>query len=125
MFRTLAVACIAVAIVSSGCDSKPTHDSLAKDLMGKMKEMVAVMKGVKDEATAKAAKPKLEALKKDIEAINAEAAKLPKQSADEEKKFKEKYEPEIDKLMAEFATEGVRIGSNPTLAAELGGVMGS
>jgi peptidoglycan hydrolase CwlO-like protein len=125
MFRTLAVACIAVTIVSIGCDSKPTHDSLAKDMIGKMKEMVEVLKGVKDEASAKAAKPKLEGLKKEVDALKAEADKMPKPSAEDEKKLNEKYEPELEKLMGELAGEMIRIGSDPKLASELGNAMGS
>ena len=73
----------------------------------------------------KAARPKLEVLKKEVDVLKAEADKMPKPSADEEKKLKEKYEPELEKLMGELATEMIRIGSDPKLAAALGNAMSS
>jgi hypothetical protein len=118
--RTLTVACLTIVFVASGCDSKPTHESMAKDMIGKLKEGVEILKDVKDEASAKAAKPKLEALKKEIDAMEIEAEKLPKASAEEEKRLEEKYKPELDKVRTEFTTEIIRIGSDPKLIAELG-----
>ena len=106
-----------------GCDTKPTHESITKDMLGQMKEMVEVLKGVKDEASAKAAKPKLEALKKEFDAMKDEADKMPAPSADVEKKMKEKFEPELEKLRNELVTEMTRIGSDPKLAAQLEGAM--
>ena len=125
MLRAFAVACVALAIVSTGCDSKPTYESLRKDGIATMKEMIEVLKGVKDEASAKAAKPKLDALGKKMETLEAESNKVEKPSAEEQKKLDEKFQEDMFKLVGELATEIDRIGSDPKLVAVLGPIPGA
>ena len=76
-----AVALLALTFLA-GCDSRNTHEAIAEDMVGKMRQMVDVLKGVTDEATAKAAKPKMDTLKKDIDALKAKGDTLGKPSAD-------------------------------------------
>src|SRR5688572_20595637 len=84
-----------LALVLSGC-GEPTAESVTEDMLGKMKEMVTVLKGITDEASAKAAKPKLEQIKKDMDGLEAQAQKVEKEtSAEEREKIKNKYEPEL------------------------------
>ena len=113
-----------LGLVVGGCESKPTHESVMKDMLGKMKEFVATLEGVKDEASAEAAKPKLQALSKEMKELQATASKMPKASAEEEKRLREKYEPELKELMPKMMAAGMRIASDPKLSAILKDSMG-
>jgi hypothetical protein len=115
--HSLAVACVAIAIVSSGCDTKPTHESIRKDAVETMKDIVEVLKDVKDESSAKSAKAELEKLGKELQAMKAEDDKLPAISADEEKRLDEKYDPEIKKVAEQLEAEMTRIGKDEKAAA--------
>jgi hypothetical protein len=125
LHRTLAVTCLALVFAAAGCDTRPTHESIRKDAVAKMKEIVAIMKDVKDEKSAKAARPKLEAAKKELDAMKAEDDALPKISAEEDKRLDDKYNPEVEKVMKEIMTEGERISKDPKLAAEVADVFPS
>lgn len=125
MLRTFSAVCVAIALVSVGCDSKPTHESLIKETIAKMKEMVAVMKDVKDEPSAKAANPKLQALTKELDALHAQAEKMPKPPEAEEKQLQAKYEPELEKVTGELMAEMMRVGFDEKLAPHLKDVMQS
>jgi cytochrome c556 len=114
----LAVFALLAAFVG-GCESKPTHESVMKDMIGKMKELVAVLEGVKDEASAASAKPKLQALSKEMKELEATASKLPKASAEEEKRLREKYEPEMKELTPKLFAEVMRVGMDPKLGTVL------
>jgi biopolymer transport protein ExbB/TolQ len=112
-----------LALVLSGC-GEPTAESVTEDMLGKMKEMVTVLKGITDEASAKAAKPKLEQIKKDMDGLEAQAQKVEKEtSAEEREKIKNKYEPELEKVMGEVFTEMGRIATIPNVGPMLGDIM--
>ena len=113
--RSLAVACLTALFLVAGCDSAPTHDSLMKDSLSTMEEMVAVMKTVKDEASANAAKPKLQALAEKMKKMKEQADKMEKPSAEKEAALKKEYEPRLQKVMGEMLGETMRIGMDPKL----------
>jgi cytochrome c556 len=112
------------AVVLSGCDSKPTHESVMKDMVGKMKELVAVLEGVKDEASAESAKPKLQALSKEMKELEVTASKLPKASDEEEKRLREKYQPELEAIQPKLGAQMIRIATDPKLGSVLKDAMG-
>jgi hypothetical protein len=117
--RTIAVACVAIVFIASGCDSTPTHESVMKERIEKAKKMVEIMKGVKDEPTAKAAESKMKDLEKEMAAVDAKQSKLGEPSAEEQKRLEEKYGPELAKLMGEMMSEGMRIALDPNLSKHL------
>ena len=121
----LAVALPAVALCVAGCDSKPTHDSVAHESMDKMKEMVEVLKTIKDEASAKAARPKMEKIKKEMDEIKKKADALGEPPADVKKKLQEEHKAEMEKLFGEMMQEMMRIGMDPKLAPHVKDAMPS
>ena len=96
-----------------------TFDDVIKDMIKSTKQLVEVLATVKDEASAKAAKPKLEKMGKEIQAIQARAKKLGDPSKEEKEKLEKKYKPELDPLFKKMFAELVRIQSNPATAKVL------
>ena len=117
--RGFACALVAVALCLAGCESKPTHESVMQDTMEKMEEMVEVLKGIKDEASAKAAKPKMEQIKKDMDELKAKANTLGEPPADVKQKLAEKHKPQMEKLAGEMMKEMMRIGFDPKIAPHI------
>ena len=92
---------------------------MADDMVVKLREMVDVVKGIKDAESAKAAKPKMQALKKETDALKARADKLGKPSAATERRMKEKHEQELQRLTGEMQVEMMRIIQDPALAPHM------
>src|SRR5262249_2190188 len=80
-------------------------------------EMVELMKTIKDEATAKAARPKLEALADKIHAIQQQAKAGKLKISDPEA-----YGKRMSEAMEAYGTEMTRIGGIPEAAMELQGM---
>ncbi len=114
--RGLTCALIAVALCVAGCDSKPTHESVTQDSIDKMEEMVEVLKGIKDEASAKAARPKMEQIKKDMEELQKKSKALGEPPADVKQKLQEKHKAQLEKVTSEMMKEMMRIGLDPNIA---------
>jgi hypothetical protein len=112
-------------LVLVGCDSKPTHESLMKDAIAVMKEWATVLEGVKDEASAEVAKPKLQAINAKMKDLKTKADTLGKPPAEEEKRLKEKYEPEFKQVLDKLMPEVLRIGFDPKLGPILKDAMPS
>ena len=123
MFRIRAAALVltwlAALVVVAGCESAPTHDSVMESTVSAMEEMVAVCRTVQDEASANAAKPKLQALSGRLKGLREQADQLGKTSADKDAAIKTKYEARLLKAMGEFGEEAGRIGRDPKLNTAL------
>jgi hypothetical protein len=107
----------------AGCDSRSPHEAIADDMVGKMRQMVDVMKGVKDEDSAKSAKPRVQALAKELDELKAKSDKLGKPSPETEKRLKEKHEKEVEQLTGDLLKEMMRVGMDPKLAPHMQDVM--
>ena len=112
LFRVLAVSAL---FVCGGCDSKPTHESVMKDSIAKLKEVVTILESVKDESSAQAAKPKLQAISTQLKGLKTKSDQLGKPTADEEKRLREKYEPEVKELTPKLMSEMMRVALDPKL----------
>jgi hypothetical protein len=99
----------------SGCSGKDTHESLMKEQISLMNEYFDVLDGVNSEADAKAAKPKLEALAKKGEDLKKRADALGKPSKEEEQRLKEKFTPEMTKMMGRMFTVMAKVQKYPEL----------
>ena len=113
---TCAVA-MALMVLVSGC--KRDQESVVKDSISKFKEMTSVLKGVKDEASAKAASPKLKSIAEDLDKLKKEGEKMGKPSKEQEEAMKKKYEKEMEPIMKDFMTEMMRVSMDPKLAPHL------
>lgn len=98
-----------------GCDSEPTRESVMEDSIAKLKELASVLESVKDESSAQAAKPKLQAIDADMKEIKAKAEKMSKPSAEEDKRLEEKYRPQVMEVAERLTKEMVRVGLDPKL----------
>ena len=109
--------CVGILLLVSGCGD--SHESVINDSVKLMKEMTAILKTVKDEESAKAAKPKLKALSEKMEAIEKRSKALGEPTAEQQKKLEEKFKKENEKVVQEFFAEMMRVGVTPGLAQHL------
>lgn len=107
-------------VAGSGCGD--SRESLADETMSVMEEMVATLQGVKDEASAKAAKPKLEDLAKRFDDINQRESKLPAPTDEQTKALIEKHGSKMDELSRKLQGEMLRIAFDPKIQSVLGDV---
>jgi hypothetical protein len=101
----------------TGCGD--SHDSLMKEKLSTMKQWVATLEGITDEASAKAAKPKLKSLNEKMEKISEREGKLKPPTEAEKKAIEAKYDKEMKEVGQKLVVEGFRIMVDPKLNAEL------
>lgn len=106
---------LGICFVLVGC--KKTHEDVMKGSLSCVKEMTDVMKTVKDEASAKAAAPKIKAIADRMKALGEEAKKMSEPSKEEAQRLKEKYEPQMKEAMSAFMGEVMRITMDSKLSA--------
>ncbi len=111
-----AVLVLTLGLALAGCKSEAEKEM--SEITDKQKDILAVLKGVTDKDSAKAADVKLKAIAKDMSAI-FEKSKQVKASQDEQKRLMEKYKPEQEKVGKDIQAEMQRISSKPELIAEL------
>ena len=85
MRKTITASALAfAAFLIIGCDSGgDTPASISKEIAGNMRAMAEIFDGITDEASAKAAVPKIEAVRKNMRDVAARAKALPKMSKSE------------------------------------------
>ena len=121
MKRQLAFAVVVVfALCSSGCGD--SHDSLTKEGVSAMTEMVGVLDGVKDAASAKSAKDKLKSITDKLKDIQQRQSKLPALTEADFKSMETKYGKQMEELQMKLAGHMMRIGFDPAIRAELDGI---
>ena len=116
---------VAVMLLVAGCDEvrgdekptdgKPTHESVVKESITVMRDFVGVLKTVKDEPSATAARPKLEQIRKGLDGLRKKAKELGAPPEDVKKQLA-KYKGDIKSVMDELFAEQKRIQSDPKLA---------
>ena len=111
--RTLAVA-TTLCIFLAGCN-KPDHEAAIKKTLSKMEELVAVMKSVQDEASSKAAAPKIRDITADLKKYQKEMKEMSKPTAAEDQRLKTAYEGRMRQVGMDMQKEGMRIGMTPKL----------
>jgi hypothetical protein len=117
---TIAFTAFLLLLNLAGCKSEA--EKQYSQLTDKQKEVLSVLKDVKDRDSAKAANVKLKAIAKDMTEI-FERTKSIKTSADEQKQLQEKYKPELEKVSKDIDAENKRIAQIPGARAELAGGM--
>jgi hypothetical protein len=104
--------------VCPGCGGD-SHESLAGESLKLMKELVATLEGIKDEASAKAAKPKLVSVTQQMQKLNERMAKLPKPAEGDLKSMESKYGKEMEELQPKMVAAMMRIQFDPAIQKEL------
>jgi hypothetical protein len=120
MRRSLGILAGVLLVLCSGCGD--SHESLAGQSVSTMKEMESVLATVKDEASAKAAKPKLKAVVDRMNDINARQAKLAAPTEAEIKAIEAKYGKEMEQLQEKIGGHMLRIAFDPKIQVELGDI---
>lgn len=120
MRQAFLISVAAVCVLLSGC--KRTHESVMKDTISCVKDATAVLKTVKDEASAKAAQPKMQKIGERMKKLRDEMEKMPKPTAAQDEQLKKKFDTELTKTMSDFAGEMMRISMDSKLAPALEGV---
>jgi len=122
MNRMLALSVMtALLVFGSGCGSD-SQESLADETMPVMREMVATITTIKDEASAKAAKPKLEAIAKKMKSISERRSKLSPPTEAEMKSVIDKHGAEMEELQKKMIGSMMTIQFDPKIQAVLEGV---
>jgi hypothetical protein len=119
MRRTIVTTlCAAVLVLSSGCDN--THESLMDDMLDEMENMIAVLKTIKDEASAKSAESKLRSIVDKLNSLQERVKKVKQPEGEEAKALEKKFEERAKKIMGEFLSEMMRVSSiSPEVATIL------
>ena len=108
--RIASITFAAIALLLAGC--KNDSESAISGVVDQQKEMVSILKGVTDKASAVAAKDKLQALGKKMSEFGAKMDK--KKSNDAEMtKAVEKYKPELAQAQKDMQSEMERIAKIP------------
>jgi predicted nucleic acid-binding Zn-ribbon protein len=113
MIRPLALTAVLCLAFLAGC--KDTHESVATKMSDKMKEAVAALKDVKDEASSKAAAAKIKALGEEIKELEKKMAALPQPTEAEAKKLFETQMKASTEAEAQLLQEMARISTTPKL----------
>ena len=88
--RHSSLAVLPLLFLATACGS-PSQESLAEQGLQHMEQLGTLFDGIKDEASAKAAVPQLEKLIDQMAALRAQAEKMPKPSAEQEKALNDKF----------------------------------
>ena len=113
---TLIVCSMTMMLTACGGD---THESLMDEISSMMDEMTSILKGVKDESSAKAAVSKLESLGKKGQDLSERMKKLGEPSEEQEKELTAKMMGMAGKAMVMLG-EIARIKGDEKLNAILG-----
>ena len=114
---TYLAAAIMMAALLAGCGD--THDSVMGDSVTEMKAFATVLESIKDEATAKEAAPKLEAIGARMKDLKARMDKLGKPSEADEKAMMTKYQKEIEEVQGKMMGAAFKLMANPEAAKHI------
>jgi hypothetical protein len=120
--RTIAFAIIVLAIslltaCGGGGGAGDTAESVSRDMVANMKEMGVILTGITDEASAKAAVPRIEAVRAKMRDAGQRAKNVPKVDAATEKKIEESMRPGMMEAMTSIAAAQERLAGQPELLA--------
>ena len=117
MKHLLALASVVLLLSLSGCND--SHEAVAGDSVSTMKEMTSILEGVKDQASAQSAKPKLKALMEKMESISQRQAKLAAPTEAEIKAMDAKYGKEMEEVARKWQAQVMRVMFDPKIGPEL------
>jgi hypothetical protein len=118
MKHVIGLVTTALLLLAGGCGGD-SHQSLADESMATMKEMVATLDNIKDEASAKSNKSRLKAILQKMNGINDRQAKLPAPTEADLKAMEARHGKEMEELQTKMAGHMMRIAFDPKISAEL------
>ena len=109
---------VLLAFAVSAC-GKDTHEKLAREGQSLMKEFAETLEKVTDVNSAKAQKPKLQELVKQLEALDERRKKLPEPSEAEIKAAIDSMGKDMEAIAMKLQGAMMRILFDPAISAEL------
>ena len=116
MRKTTFAIVVLAAFVLTSCGGD-TAESVSKDMVANMKEMGTILSGITDEASAKAAVPKIEALRVKMRECGQRAKNVLKPDAATEQKIEEAMRSGMQEAMMSIGVAQERLMSRPELMA--------
>ena len=113
MQRLIAIGMLALLVSCPGCGD--TRENLASENLSVMKELNAVLDGIKDEASASSAKSKLKSLMERMTDITQRESKLKEPTEAEFNTIQSKYGKEMEDVNRKFQANILRIQFDPKL----------
>jgi hypothetical protein len=107
MRASLTAVLLAMLITQAGCEE--THDSLTGKAIGKLEQMIKIAESMKDDASVRAAQPKLEKLSAEAQVLREQYEKLGPPDAATKAKLTRKYQDRVRKLEEKFLMEMMRV----------------
>ena len=115
--RKLSIAIIMLAsFVLTGCGGD-SAENVAKDMVANLNEMASILTSVTDEASAKAAVPKIEAVREKMRECAKRAKAVGKVDAATETKINEMMQAGMTQAMQSIAVAQERLAAQPQLMA--------
>lgn len=112
-----AIVVLALTFLASCGSGGDTAESVSKEIAANMKEMGVILNGITDEASAKAAVPKIEALRVKMRDCRDRAKKVPQIDAATEKKIGEANQKAMADAMASIGAAQQKLMAHPELIA--------
>lgn len=113
--RVSKLAFLGLFLVACG-GSVSDHDEAMEAQMDLMEEMVGILEGVTDKASAEKAKPEMEALGKKAQKLAEEIEKLPQPDQAELKRLQEKYQPRMEEFQKKAMEHMMKLMTYPELS---------
>lgn len=101
----------------AGCSpAAPTHQGLFDQMPVSMDQMGTILAGITDEASANAAKPKMEALAKSINSLKEKGKALGDPPADLKAKIDNQFAEKQKEMASKMATFAMNAAKNPKIS---------
>jgi len=102
-------------LTAAEAGGRARHVALINDMIAAMNSLTTELKSVKDEATSKAAAPKVQAAGAQLQALKNQADKLPPLGNGEDQRLQEEFSKPLTEAMTAFTTEAMRVAAKPEL----------
>lgn len=112
-----AIVVLAMTFLSGCSGGGDTAESVSKEIAANMKEMGVILNGITDEASAKAAVPKIEALRVKMREAGKRAKSVPKIDAATEKRIGEANQKAMAEAIESIAASQQKLMAHPELIA--------
>jgi len=117
-----AIIALAIALWPSGSNYSK-HEAAAQEVIQLMRELAEALESVRDPASARTAAAKIEQICDRIEKLEQKLKSLPKITQAEDKRLKNKFEPELNQVAKRAENSafqaGVNSGGEPSFVAAL------
>lgn len=108
---------------SSAAPAKDSHEAAVNDMAGLLEELVTILEGAKDKATAEAAAEKLAGLESKFVKLGERMQALGEPAADKAKELEEKMKEKMQPLMQRMMATMMGLATNQEVQAIIGPAM--